>query len=62
MKLNNLIKDLRRDKRMKEWNARHSTGKEYKEDLRSLPDLSNQAENMIGDTQEAKNTSTREVK
>ena len=47
MKLNNLIKDLHRDKRMKEWNTRHSTNKKHQEDLRNLPDLSDQAESMI---------------
>ncbi len=51
MKLNNLIKNLRFDKRMIEWGTRYSiiTYEEYQEHLRSLPDLLEKKENMVSD-------------
>ena len=49
MKLNSIIRDLRFDKRIMEWNIRYNliTHQEYQEYLRSLPDLSDKKENII---------------
>ena len=49
MKLNNLIKDLRFDKRIINWGIRYKTitYQEYEDYLKSLEDLSNQTENII---------------
>ena len=49
MKLNNLIKDLRFDKRIVEWGIRYNiiTYEEYKKYLKSLKNLSDKKEQMI---------------
>jgi len=49
MKLNNIIKDFRFDKRLVEWNRinRVIDAKEYEEYLKSLPDLSDHKEDML---------------
>ena len=48
MKLNKIIKEQRFDNRIIEWGLRDNliSAKEYAEYLKSLPDLSDQTENM----------------
>ncbi len=49
MKLNDLIKDLRFDKRITEWSIRYKvmTYEDYHKYLQSLPDLSDKKESVI---------------
>ena len=49
MKLNNIIQDLRFDKRIVEWSIRYkiTSREEYQKHLQSLPDLSDQKEDLI---------------
>lgn len=49
MKLNNLIKDFRFDKRIVNWGVRYKTitYQEYEKYLESLEDLSDEKENII---------------
>lgn len=49
MKLNNLIKDFRFDKRIVNWGIRYNTitSEEYEKHLKSLEDLSDEKENII---------------
>lgn len=56
MKLNNLIKDFRFDKRIVNWGVRYKTitYKEYEDYLKSLEDLSDEKENIIDIDPESK--------
>ena len=49
MKLNNIIQDLRFDKRIVEWGIRYkiTSREEYQKHLQSLSDLSDQKEDLI---------------
>ena len=49
MKLNNLIKDFRFDKRIVKWGVRYKTitYQEYEDYLKSLDDLSDEKESII---------------
>ncbi len=49
MKLNNIIQDLRFDKRIVEWGVRYKviSREEYQKHLQSLTDLSDQKEDLI---------------
>lgn len=51
MQLNSLIKELRFDKRIAEWGIRYNvmTYEDYHKYLQSLPDLSDQKENITGE-------------
>ena len=51
MQLNSLIKELRFDKRITEWSIRYNvmTYEDYHKYLQSLPDLSDQKENITGE-------------
>ena len=56
MQLNSLIKELRFDKRITEWGIRYNvmTYEDYHKYLQSLPDLSDQKENITGEQIERK--------
>ena len=58
MKLNKLIKERRFDKRIVDWGLRYKmiNAEEYQKHLKSLPDLSDQKEDMQG--LQEKNTKT----
>ena len=49
MKLNNLIEELRFDKRIIEWGVRYNiiTYQDYQKHLQSLSDLSDEKESMV---------------
>ena len=54
MKLTDLIKDLRFDKRLTEWGIRYTPLKEedFQNYLKSLPDLTDQQENILASKEE----------
>lgn len=58
MRLNTLIKDLCFDKRIVEWGVRYNviTYKDYRNYLKSLPDLSDKKKSIMDTSVEQQNT------